>query len=412
MDIFDRIEQNPGPLGAFADYAEGKYVFPQLEGEISTRMTFNKKEMLIFSLNNYLGLANHPEVRKIDQQSSQQYGLAYPMGSRAMTAQTKYHIELEKELAAFSEKEDALLLNFGYQGMLSLIDTLLTRNDVIVYDIESHACSIDGIRLHRGKHFSFAHNDIDSLENALKKAEKITAETGGGILVLTEGVFSMNGEQGKLKEIAALKNRFSFRLLVDDAHGFGIMGEQGKGTGEEQLVQHEIDLYFSTFTKAFAGFGAFVSGKHSIIKYIKYNIRSQIFAKALPVVMVIGLLKRLELIKANPQWKKQLWENVEYLQNGLKRIGLNIGNPNTCITPVYLKGSTIEATHIVKDLRENFGIFTSLVVYPVIPKGQIMLRIIPTSEHTREDLDFLLNAFEQIHHRIQRKEYQQNASLN
>ncbi len=412
MDIFDRIEQNPGPLGAFADYAEGKYAFPQLEGEISTKMKFSGKEMLIFSLNNYLGLANHPEVRKIDEVSAQKYGLAYPMGSRAMTAQTQFHIQLERELAEFSEKESALVLNFGYQGMFSLIDTLLSRNDVIVYDSESHACSIDGIRLHKGKHYAFAHNDLESLEKALKKAEKVTEETGGGILVLTEGVFNMNGEQGKLKEIADLKKKYAFRLLVDDAHGFGVMGAQGKGTGEHQHVQHEIDLYFSTFTKAFAGFGAFVSGKESIIKYIKYNIRSQIFAKALPLVMVIGLIKRLELVKANPQWKSRLWENVEYLQNGLKNIGLNIGNPNTCITPVFLEGSTIEATHIVKDLREKFGIFTSLVVYPVIPKGLIMLRIIPTAEHTKEDLDQLLYAFEQIHHKIQKKEYRENTILS
>ena len=408
MDIFDRIEQNPGPLGAFADYAEGKYAFPQLEGEISTKMKFNGKEMLIFSLNNYLGLANHPEVRKTDEAAAADYGLAYPMGSRAMTAQTQYHIRLEEQLAEFTEKEAALLFNFGYQGMFSLIDTLLSRNDVIVYDSESHACSADGIRLHRGKHFAFAHNDMDSLEKALKKAEKVTAETGGGILVLTEGVFSMNGEQGKLKEIAALKKQYPFRLLVDDAHGFGVMGKEGKGTGEEQGVQHEIDLYFSTFTKAFAGFGAFVSGKAVIIRYIKYNIRSQIFAKALPLVMVIGLLKRFELIKAHPEWRTKLRKNVLYLQEGLRELGLNIGNPNTCITPVFLEGSTIEATHIVKDLREKFGVFTSLVVYPVIPKGQIMLRIIPTAEHTREDLDRLLAAFNEVAQKIRRNEYQQN----
>ncbi len=405
MDIFERIEQNPGPLGAFADYAEGEYAFPQLEGEISTTMKFKGKDMLVFSLNNYLGLANHSDIRKVDAEAGSNFGLAYPMGSRAMTAQTKYHIQLEKELAEFSQKESSLLLNFGYQGMFSLLDTLLSRNDVIVYDSESHACAIDGIRLHRGKHFVFQHNDIESLEKALIKAEKSTAESGGGILVLTEGVFSMNGEQGKVKEIVALKQKYAFRLLVDDAHGFGIMGKEGRGIGEEQGVQDGIDLYFSTFTKAFAGFGAFVSGKASVIKYVKYNIRSQIFAKALPLVMVIGLLKRLEVLKANPQLRIQLWDNVHRLQAGLKKIGHNIGKADTCITPVFLQGTTIEATLIVKDLREKFGIFTSLVVYPVIPKGLIMLRIIPTAEHTFEEIDRLLDAFEYIYTKMKNDEY-------
>lgn len=405
MDIFDRIKQNPGPLGTFADFAEGEYVFPQLEGEISTKMNFKGKEMLIFSLNNYLGLANHPEIRKTDAEASANFGLAYPMGSRAMTAQTKYHVQLEKELADFTQKESSLLLNFGYQGMFSLIDTLVSRNDIIVYDSESHACAMDGIRLHRGKHFSFKHNDIEHLEKVLTKAEKLASETGGGILVLTEGVFSMNGEQGKVKQIVALKQKFSFRLLVDDAHGFGVMGNEGRGIGEEQNVQNGIDLYFSTFTKAFAGFGAFVSGDAEVIKYVKYNIRSQIFAKALPLVMVIGLLKRLEVMKANPQLRINLWKNVHQLQSGLKKIGHNIGKADTCITPVFLEGSTIEATLVVKDLRDKFGIFTSLVVYPVIPKGLIMLRIIPTAEHTDEDIEKLLEAFEFIYTKMKNQEY-------
>lgn len=405
MDIFDRIERNPGPLGEFADYAEGEYAFPILEGEISTKMKFKGKEMLIFSLNNYLGLANHPEIRKIDAETGEKYGFAYPMGSRAMTAQTKYHIQLEQELAEFSQKESSLLLNFGYQGMFSMLDTLLCRNDVIIYDSESHACAIDGIRLHRGKHYAFEHNNIESLEKVLKKAQKHTEITGGGILVLTEGVFSMNGEQGKIKEIVSLKKNYKFRLLVDDAHGFGVMGKEGRGIGEEQNVQDEIDLYFSTFTKSFAGFGAFVSGKKSVIQYIKYNIRSQIFAKALPLVMVIGLLKRLEIMKANPYLRTKLWENVKLLQNGLKKIGHNIGKANTCITPVFLEGTTIEATLIVKDLRETYGIFTSLVVYPVIPKGLIMLRIIPTAEHTKTDIERLLYAFEQIQLNINNNKY-------
>lgn len=406
MDIFDRIQQNPGPLGTYAAFAEGEYVFPQLEGEISTKMNFKGKEMLIFSLNNYLGLANHPEIRKTDAEAGANFGLAYPMGSRAMTAQTKYHVQLEKELADFTQKESSLLLNFGYQGMFSMIDTLVSRNDIIVYDSESHACAMDGIRLHRGKHFSFKHNDIEHLEKVLTKAEQLAKESGGGILVLTEGVFSMNGEQGKVKEIVALKQKFSFRLLVDDAHGFGVMGNEGRGIGEEQNVQDGIDLYFSTFTKSFAGFGAFVSGNAAVIQYIKYNIRSQIFAKALPLVMVIGLLKRLEVMKANPQLRNNLWKNVHHLQSGLRKIGHNIGKANTCITPVFLQGNTIEATLVVKDLRDKFGIFTSLVVYPVIPKGLIMLRIIPTAEHTSEDIEKLLEAFAFIYEKLSNKEYQ------
>jgi glycine C-acetyltransferase len=396
MDIFDRIENNPGPLGEYAAYADGEFIFPQLEGEISTRMFFKGREMIVFSLNNYLGLANHPEVRAIDAESGKDFGLAYPMGSRAMTGQTKHHLALEKELAEFTQKESSLLLNFGYQGMFSLIDTLLTRNDVVVYDSESHACAIDGIKLHRGKRFVFAHNDIGSFEKSLQKASKITTETGGGILVLTEGVFSMNGEQGKLREIVALKKKYPFRLIVDDAHGLGVMGENGRGTGEEQGVQDEIDLYFSTFTKSFAGFGAFVSGKASVINYIKYNIRSQIFAKALPIAMVIGLRKRLEIIKKSPELKDRLWENVFRIQNGLRELGFDIGHTNTCITPVFIKADTIEATLIVKELREVHGVFTSIVVYPVIPKGLVMLRIIPTAEHSDEEIDQLLLAFESL----------------
>lgn len=400
MDIFERIENNPGPLGEFASYADGEYIFPQLEGEISTRMVFKGREMIVFSLNNYLGLANHPEVRYTDAESGKDFGLAYPMGSRAMTGQTIYHQILERELADFTQKEDSLLLNFGYQGMFSLIDTLLTRNDVVVYDSESHACAIDGVKLHRGKRFVFAHNDIDSFERSLQKATKIIHQTGGGILVLTEGVFSMNAEQGKLKEIVALKKKYPFRLIVDDAHGLGVMGKTGIGTGEEQGVQDDIDLYFSTFTKSFAGFGAFVSGKTNVIQYIKYNIRSQIFAKALPVTMVIGIQKRLELIKKNPQLRERLWENVHRIQKGLKALGFNIGKTDTCITPVYIQADTLEATLVVKELREVHGIFTSLVVYPVIPKGLIMLRIIATAEHSVSDIDQLLTAFKSLKQKI------------
>ncbi len=396
MDIFERLKNSPGPLGQFAEYAEGYFVFPELEGEIAPRMKFQGKDVITWSLNDYLGLANHLEVRKTDADAAAKYGMAYPMGARAMSGQTKLHTQLEQELADFVGKESAYLFNFGYQGMVSTIDALVTKNDVIVYDVDSHACIVDGVRLHFGKRFTYQHNDMISFEKNLQRAQKIVAQTGGGILVITEGVFGMRGEQGKLKEICEFKKKYNFRLLVDDAHGFGTLGKTGAGAVEEQGVTDLVDVYFSTFAKSMAGFGAFIASDKAIIKNLKYNLRSQIYAKSLCMPMVIGGLKRLELLRKNSELKDKLWHNVHKLQQGLLQNGFNLGNTNTCVTPVFLQGSTIEATLLAKELREEHGIFTSVVVYPVIPKGNILLRLIPTASHTDKDIDETIEAFKAV----------------
>lgn len=400
MDIFERIKQNPGPLGQFADYGEGYFIFPRLEGPIGPRMQFQGKKVVFWSANDYLGLCNHPEVKATDAAAAAEYGMFYPMGARAMSGETDEHLALEKELAEFVKKDAAYVLNFGYQGMVSTIDALVSRHDVIVYDADSHACIVDGVRLHMGKSFTYKHNDMASLEKNLERATKVANENGGGILVITEGVFGMRGMQGKLKEICDFKKKFNFRLLVDDAHGFGTLGATGAGAGEEQGCQDEIDIYFSTFAKSMAGFGAFVAGNHEIIRYLKFNLRSQIFAKSLTMPMVIGARKRLELLRTRPEIKAKLWENVHKLQNGLRERGFNIGNTNTCVTPVMMEGTPVEATLLVKDLREKFGIFTSVVVYPVIPKGMILLRLIPTASHTDAEINETLDAFDAIHDKL------------
>ena len=409
-DLFERIQQNKGPLGKWASQAEGYFVFPKLEGELGPRMQFQGKNILNWSLNDYLGLANHPEVRKADTEAAAQYGAAYPMGARMMSGHTKYHEQLEQELAAFVMKESAYLLNFGYQGIMSTIDALVTRNDVIVYDVDAHACIIDGVRLHSGKRFTYKHNDIESMEKNLQRATKLAAELGGGILFITEGVFGMRGQQGKLKEIVEMKKKYNFRLLVDDAHGFGTLGKTGAGAGEEQGVQDEIDIYFSTFAKSMANIGAFVAADKEIIDYLKYNLRSQMFAKALPMIQTIGSLKRLELLRESSGIKDKLWVNVNALQSGLRERNFNIGDTNTCITPVYLEGSVPEAMVMVNDLRENYGIFLSIVIYPVIPKGIILLRMIPTASHTLEDIDETLTAFEAIREKLENGTYKEIAS--
>nr|WP_315173782.1 aminotransferase class I/II-fold pyridoxal phosphate-dependent enzyme [uncultured Flavobacterium sp.] len=409
-DLFERIQNNKGPLGKWASQAEGYFVFPKLEGELGPRMQFQGKDILNWSLNDYLGLANHPEVRKADTDAAIQYGAAYPMGARMMSGHTKYHEQLENELAAFVMKESAYLLNFGYQGMVSIIDALVTRNDVIVYDVDAHACIIDGVRLHSGKRFTYKHNDVESMEKNLQRATKLATEQGGGILFITEGVFGMRGQQGKLKEVVEMKKKYNFRLLVDDAHGFGTLGATGAGAGEEQGVQDDIDVYFSTFAKSMANIGAFVAADKDIIDYLKYNLRSQMFAKALPMIQTIGSLKRLELLRQSSEIKDKLWVNVNALQNGLKEKGFNIGDTNTCITPVYLEGSIPEAMIMVNDLRENYGIFLSIVVYPVIPKGIILLRMIPTASHTIADIDETLAAFEAIREKLENGTYKEIAS--
>ncbi|MDO9038258.1 MAG: aminotransferase class I/II-fold pyridoxal phosphate-dependent enzyme [Lutibacter sp.] len=409
-DLFERIVKDKGPLGKWAEQAEGYYVFPKLEGEISNRMTFNGKDVITWSINDYLGLANHPEVRKADAEAAAQYGMAYPMGARMMSGHTKYHEQLEKELAEFEHKESAYLVNFGYQGMVSAIDALVTKNDVIVYDMDAHACIIDGVRLHPGKRFTFQHNNIESLEKNLQRATKIADETNGGILVISEGVFGMRGEQGKLKEIVALKEKYDFRFLVDDAHGFGTLGEDGRGAGFEQGVQDGIDVYFATFAKSMAGFGAFFAADKDIIQYLKYNMRSQMFAKSLPMPMVIGGLKRLDMLRTMPELKEKLWENVHALQNGLKDQGFNIGKTNTCVTPVFLEGDIPEAMAMVNDLRENYGIFCSIVVYPVIPKGLIILRLIPTATHNLDDVKVTIEAFSAIRSKLEAGVYKRIAA--
>ena len=409
-DIFEKLLRNQGPLGQHRKRAHGYFAFPKLEGEISNHMVFRGKEKIVWSLNNYLGLANHPEVRKADADAAAKYGLALPMGARMMSGNSDLHEQLEAELAAFEGKEDAILLNFGYQGMVSIIDALVGRHDVIVYDAESHACIIDGVRLHPGHRYVFKHNDVEDCEKQLQRATALLEKQGtGGILLITEGVFGMAGDQGKLKELAALKAKYSFRLLVDDAHGFGTLGKTCAGAGEEQGVQDQIDLYFSTFAKSMASIGAFVAGEKPIIDYIRYNIRSQIFAKSLPMPLVVGNLKRLELLRNHPELKDKLWSNARKLQSGLKEKGFDIGKTDSVVTPVYMKGGVEEATTMVMDLRENFNIFCSIVVYPVIPKGHIIYRLIPSAVHTDEDIRQTLAAFETTKKKLDAGEYKTEA---
>ena len=405
IDIFEKISKNRGPLGMHAKEAHGYFTFPKLEGDISNRMIFRGKEKLVWSLNNYLGLANHPEVRSADAAAAVDYGFALPMGARMMSGNSNLHEHLEKELSDFMSKEDTILLNFGYQGMVSAIDSLVDRHDVIVYDSEAHACIIDGLRLHLGKRFVYPHNDISNLEKQLERATKLVEGTNGGILVITEGVFGMSGDMGKLKEIVELKKKFSFRLFVDDAHGFGTMGKTGAGTGEEQGVQDGIDVYFGTFAKSMALIGAFISADAQIIEYLRYNMRSQIFAKSLPMPLVVGALKRLELLRTKPELKNKLWEITNALQSGLKNAGFEIGKTQSPVTPVYLNGTIPEATNLILDLRENYDIFCSMVVYPVVPKGVIMLRLIPTAVHTLENVNYTINSFKDVQKNLKAGKY-------
>lgn len=394
-----------GPLGQYGKEAHGYFMFPKLEGEIGPKMKFRGKEVLNWSLNNYLGLANHPEVRRVDAEASAEWGLAYPMGARMMSGQTSKHEELEARLAEFVGKQDAYLLNFGYQGMVSIIDTLCGRNDVIVYDSESHACILDGLRLHMGKRFVFPHNDIDNLRKQLERATKLAEKQNGGILVITEGVFGMAGDLGALDKIVELKKDFNFRILVDDAHGFGTMGKTGAGVAEHFGVTDQIDVMFGTFAKSMAGIGGFVAGDEEVVNFLRYNMRSQIFAKSLPMPMVVGSLKRLELLRSNPELKDNLWNVVHALQKGLKDAGFNTGRTASPVTPVFLDGTIPEATMLIMDLRENYNIFCSIVVYPVIPKGQIMLRLIPTAVHTMEDVEYTIKAFQEIKEKLHAGKY-------
>ncbi len=404
-DLFEKIYRDKGPLGKWAAQAEGYFVFPKLEGQISNRMKFQGKDVITWSINDYLGLANHPEVRKVDAEAAAAYGSAYPMGARMMSGHTDLHEQLQNELAEFVSKEAAYLLNFGYQGIMSTIDALVGKDDIIVYDVDAHACIIDGVRLHMGKRFTYKHNDVVSLEKNLERATKMAEHTGGGILVISEGVFGMRGEQGRLKEIVELKKKFNFRFLVDDAHGFGTLGKNGAGAGDEQGVQDDIDVYFATFAKSMASTGAFIAADKEIIDYLKYNLRSQMFAKSLQMTLTAGALKRLDMLRTMPELKENLWIIVNALQSGLKKRGFDIGTTQSCVTPVYLKGSIPEAMALVRDLRENYGIFCSIVVYPVIPKGLILLRMIPTATHTLQDVVETLDAFDAIRERLDNGTY-------
>ena len=400
MDIFEKVIANKGPLGQYADQGYGYYSFPKLEGQISNKMIFKGKECIVWSLNNYLGLANHPEVREADTKGAADWGMGYPMGARMMSGQTEYHLELERQLAKFEGKESTYLLNYGYMGMVSIIDSLLDRHDVVVYDSQAHACILDGLRLHMGKRFVYPHNDMESFEKQLMRAKKLTDETGGGILVITEGVYGMSGDLGNLKGMLALKDQYNFRLLIDDAHGFGTMGPTGKGTSEHQQVMDKVDVYFGTFAKAMAGIGAFVASDKQIIKSLAFKMRSQIYAKSLPMPMVVGAMKRLELIKTRPELREKLWIIVKALQSGLKENGFDIGNTASPVTPVFLKGGVGEATQVIYDLRENYRVFCSGVIYPVVPKGVIMLRLIPTAVHTLEDVEYTIDTFKIVKQKL------------
>ena len=405
MDIFEKINANKGALGEYQEAGHGYFTFPKLEGEIAPRMKFMGREVLTWSLNNYLGLANNPEVRKTDREAAEKYGLAYPMGARMMSGQTSIHEKFEAMAADFVGKEAAYLLNYGYMGMVSIIDALTDRRDIIVYDSESHACILDGLRMHMGKRFVFPHNDIENCDKQLQRASKLAKETGGGILVITEGVFGMAGDLGKLDKIAALKRKYNFRLLVDDAHGFGTMGKTGAGTGEHFGVQDEVDVYFATFAKSMAGIGGFVASTRNVVNYLMYNMRSQIYAKSLPMAMTVGAIKRLEMLKSMPELKENLWKIVNALQSGLKNAGLDLGKTESPVTPVFLKGGVTEASQVTFDLRQNYNVFCSIVIYPVVPKGVIMLRLIPTAIHTLEDVEYTVNAFKEVNEKLRTNAY-------
>jgi len=409
-DLFEKIKNNRGPLGQHSKEAHGYFAFPKLEGELSNKMTFRGKEVLQWSLNNYLGLGNHPEIRKADAEATKDWGMAYPMGARMMSGNTNVHEQLEAELAAFEQKEDAILLNFGYQGMVSAIDAVLDRNDVVVYDAESHACILDGLRLHQGKRFVYQHNDMVSLDKMLEKATKIAEKTKGAILVITEGVFGMSGNQGSLKDIVDLKEKYSFRLFVDDAHGFGTMGATGAGTGEAQDCQDGIDLYFGTFAKSMASIGGFIAADEQVVEFLRYNMRSQVYAKSLPMPIVVGNLKRLEMLKNSPEIREKLWTVANALQKGLKENGFNLGTSTTQVTPVILDGGTTEATNLIVDLRENYHIFCSIVIYPIVPKGMIMLRLIPTAMHNLDDVKYTIDSFKAVKEKLDKGEYSEKVT--
>ncbi|MFA7116638.1 MAG: aminotransferase class I/II-fold pyridoxal phosphate-dependent enzyme [Bacteroidales bacterium] len=408
MDIFERIKKDEGgPLGKYCERAKGYFMYPKLEGPIGSKMIFQGQKMICWSINNYLGLANHPLVRKADTEAAAKWGFAYPMGSRMLTGHTSLHEKLEKRLAVFEKKEDAFLFNFGYQGIVSTIDSLTTSHDVLILDNEAHACLMDGARLHIGQRFKYKHNDMESCEKVLTRATKVTEKTGGGILLITEGVYGMTGALGALDKLVALKKKFHFRILIDDAHGFGVMGKHGRGTSEHFNVMDDIDIYIGAYAKSMACIGGFVAGPKYVINYLRYNLRSQIYAKALPMPIVEGCLKRLEIIdsKEGDQLRDHLWLITRSLQKGLRERGFNIGPAEACVTPVFMKGNVAQATNIVVDLRENYKIFCSVVVYPVVPKGVIMFRLIPTAAHSMDEVNYTLNAFADVKKKLSENVY-------
>jgi glycine C-acetyltransferase len=395
MDLFEKLENRPGPLGKFTSNGYGYYTFPKLEGPLGPVMKFNDKDVVVWSINDYLGIGNNEQVREIDTRVTQKYSLSAPMGARLMTGNSTEHEALENELADFVHKPDALLLNYGYQGIMSVIHCLVDRNDFLIYDELSHACIVDGKQLAMGETSVYKHNDIDSLEKQLKRATA-KLKPNSSILVVTEGVFGMTGDLGKLKEIIALKEKYPFRLLVDDAHGFGTLGDDGSGTGTHLGCQDGVDIYFGTFAKSVALIGAFVATEPRVREFLKANARSQIFAKSLPLPIVATARERIKLIRQNPQWREKLWENTLKLRNGLKDIGYNVLPSESPVTPVLTEGSTELCTTIMRELREEHGVFVSGVAYPVVPKGMVLIRLIPMATHTDKHIEKTLNAFEAI----------------
>lgn len=395
MDLFDKLQDRPGPLGEFTSDGYGYYTFPKLEGPLGPVMKFNGKDVVVWSINDYLGVGGKKEVLEYDAKVTKKYGLSAPMGARLMTGNSTKHEELEKELADFAHKPSALLLNYGYQGIMSVIHALVDRNDFLIYDELSHACIVDGKQLAMADKSVFKHNDIKSFEKQLKRAHR-RSKSDSSVLVVTEGAFGMTGDLGILKEMIALKEKYPFRLLVDDAHGLGTMGEDGSGTGTHLGCQEGIDIYFGTFAKAFALIGAFVATDERVVEFLKANVRSQIFAKSVPMPIVESARKRLELIRKHPEWREQLWKNTRKLRQGLKDIGYHVMPAECPVTPVLTQGSTDLCQLIMRKLREEHGVFVSGVTYPVVPKGTVLIRLIPTAAHTDEHIQKTLEGFEAI----------------
>ncbi|MCH9633796.1 MAG: 8-amino-7-oxononanoate synthase/2-amino-3-ketobutyrate coenzyme A ligase [Chlamydiae bacterium] len=403
-DLFHKCYQKEG---LFSNVREGKdnyYAQPILEGPLGPHMTFNGQKMIVWSINDYLGLAGHPEPTARAKEVLEAFGTAYPMGARLMSGFTQNHQTFEAKLAKFAQKESALLFNYGYLGVLGVITSIMGPRDTVIIDHDSHACIVDGAKLattRRNQFRVFRHNDMDHLEKILKS---INQDRKGGILIVTDGIYGMTGEVAPLKEICALKEKYNARLLVDDAHGIGIMGATGRGTGEHLGVQDKIDLYFSTFAKCFAGIGGFVAGDKEIIEHITWNARPVIFAKNLPLIYSDSLSATLDVIEREPERREKLWEIATYMQRRFKEEGFDIGNTTSPITPVFLSISGLEA---IKDaihiLREEFHIFASGVMYPVVPRGVFLLRLVPSCRHTFDDVNKTIEAFIQIKERIIKK---------